>query len=170
MTTIATDGRLIAADGQSSLDGVIINSQKDKIVVRHGRIFALAGDSPARDLIFRYVNDYFQFAAHPHPLSPPELPVGAGSWQVLVITPERDEDGRYVAYVFADELPHPVRVPTPFALGSGGQFALGAMEAGASPAEAVLIAAKRDPATNDFVRVIDISRELLPRAMVADAA
>jgi ATP-dependent protease HslVU (ClpYQ) peptidase subunit len=41
----------------------------------------------------------------------------------------------------------PIRVEAPAAVGSGSELAIGAMLAGASPRDAVLIAASRDPFT-----------------------
>ena len=55
-----------------------------------------------------------------------------------------------------DEDREMVRVMTPFAIGSGDDFAIGAMEAGASPEAAVVIAAKRDTGTGGEITVLSL--------------
>lgn len=45
------------------------------------------------------------------------------------------------------DLDDPIRVEAPAAVGSGSELAIGAMLAGSTPREAVLIAASRDPFT-----------------------
>ena len=53
----------------------------------------------------------------------------------------------------------PTVVPPPVAVGSGMDFALGAMEAGKQPLEAVLIACRRDPGTGGKVTALYLERE-----------
>lgn len=55
-----------------------------------------------------------------------------------------------------ESYPRPIKVSIPFAIGSGSQFAMGAMLAGASSIEAVKIAAKLDPYTNNKVTVLEL--------------
>jgi ATP-dependent protease HslVU (ClpYQ) peptidase subunit len=50
-------------------------------------------------------------------------------------------------------------IDPPFAIGSGMDFALGAMDAGKSPAEAVEIACRRDPHSGGEVTSLSIGNE-----------
>jgi ATP-dependent protease HslVU (ClpYQ) peptidase subunit len=55
-----------------------------------------------------------------------------------------------------ENYPRPIKVSLPFAIGSGSQFAMGAMLAGASAIEAVKISAKLDPYTNSKVTILEL--------------
>lgn len=55
----------------------------------------------------------------------------------------------------------PTIVPPPVAVGSGMDFAIGAMEAGKTPFDAVLIAARRDPGTGGKVTVLYLDEQAL---------
>lgn len=50
----------------------------------------------------------------------------------------------------------PVRIPCPAAIGSGMDFAIGAMEAGKTPATAVAIAIKRDPGSGGSITTLHL--------------
>lgn len=57
---------------------------------------------------------------------------------------------------YVNESLEPVEVGAPCAVGSGMDFAIGAMEHGATPEEAVGIASKRDPGTGGTITVLSL--------------
>lgn len=141
MTTIATDGISIAADGRSTWNepGVsqhIHRNDRVKLVVEGDCIYALAGESSIRDALIVW----HQKGAHPKAVPS----CGSKRWTLLVV--DRNE-GRARATLFDDNSPYACDLALPFAMGTGESFALGAMDAGADPILAVRIAAKRDPFT-----------------------
>jgi ATP-dependent protease HslVU (ClpYQ) peptidase subunit len=107
-------------------------------VVRDGVVYAQAGDAIDVDLLIDYVKD--------QKLKPPK-----GEWELLVI--ERANSIKWLS----NETPHPIPVRPPIALGSGAQFARGAMLAGASATGAVEIASQCDSKTGGPIYYYTIS-------------
>lgn len=62
-------------------------------------------------------------------------------------------------YMYENRL-YPYEVKAPFAIGSGFKYAMGAMLAGATAAQAVEIAARLDKNTGGEVQVIDVLQKL----------
>jgi len=137
MTTIATDGRSMAGDGLATSQTVAITDRKMVKVWRleDGRIVGCAGDR-SDALAFR---DW---------LNGSERPKIVKSFEALVL----NMDG--TAQYFCDPRLIGDIVELPTAIGSGMSFALAAMDAGASPDQAVRIAAERDPFTGGDITVI----------------
>ncbi len=93
-------------------------------------------------------------------------------------TPRADPDYSYCLWVFDVDLPHPLRFVnvhqspypsplfTPCAMGSGGDYALGAVYAGATLEQAVNIAAKLDVYTGGPVKLYDIPDTPRPKPPV----
>lgn len=137
MTTIATDGKSMAGDSRITArnewvgDTIKIHKAKD------GRIFGCCGASADRVLFGAHINGEN---------AEPKL---SDDFSALVLNADGTVDYYYDKLV-------PIRYLTPMAIGSGGDFALGAMLAGKSPAEAVGIAALRDLSTGGDITTISI--------------
>lgn len=146
MTTIATDGKTIAADGQIVASGERLFLDAKKIVVKHGRIYALAGVAAMLEPLIEWHNDGADPSCMPSAKD--------NAWYLLVI--DRD---RSVGY-YTNECAYPTMMQYPTALGSGERFAMGAMLAGKSPREAVEIACKVDVNSGGTITEIDIALAL----------
>lgn len=144
MTVIATDGRTIAADTLMCYSNERATARVQKLVRLDRHIFAITG-SPILNAL---VDWYFGGA---RPKNKPDV---LDEWTLLVIDPE----GRMSLYSHAKPYPGPVKAP--FAMGSGGEYALGAMYAGAPPVEAVEIACKLSVHCGGEITVFDIENEL----------
>lgn len=151
MTTIAYDGKTLATDSVSFLgDSLRIGCNANKLVVERGCAFAFAGNrvlgEPWMDWFFRGAD-------------PEKRPSGV-----------RESDDDLDMWVWSDgqlfqytsTMPYPWVVPIPFAMGSGGDFAMGAFRFGevsgtpVSAEQAVLTAIACDPFSGGPVQVIDL--------------
>lgn len=74
-------------------------------------------------------------------------------WSMLVLRPG-------VCDLFTSKAPYGDPCELPYALGSGGDYALGAMHAGASPQQAIEIACRIDTGSGGAIQVIDIAEAL----------
>lgn len=138
MTTIATDGVTIAADGRTTAGKEIVTDEAKKIHrLPDGSVVGEAGLCTAGILAVEELAYAIQEDRHPKNYK--------GDYTLLRLTP----DGR--AIIYWNELVG-IEIPTPAAIGSGGEFARGAMAAGASAREAVRIATKLDSASGGKVR------------------
>lgn len=146
MTTIITDGITIASDGMICSGGARVSMKDKKILVEDGVIYALAGTQ----CLMRPLIDWVKAGADV------EKAPKAGtdnSWGLLVI----DRSGaRHYHY----QCPYPEPIDLPWATGSGRDWALGALKAGASPAEAVRVACEIDISSGGDIQVIDIAEAL----------
>jgi hypothetical protein len=148
MTTIATDGRTIAADGLRRTGwGCKMDMTVEKIHVRYGRIYALAGSYA----LVTPAIEWHHKGADPHDLPRCEKDDG---WSLMVL----ERDGSIATY--NNQAPYPEKQSFPFIMGSGCDYALGAMDHGATPEEAVRIACRRDESTGGEIQVIDIKEAL----------
>lgn len=157
MTVIATDGRTIAADSQTTFGSERGLRSTEKIVVDGDarRIYAACGVSILPVLV----------QWHKDGADPGKMPVlgGAENWSLLVL--DRYE-GQLRMVLYWKDAPYPQIIDPPFGFGSGGEFATGAMDAGASPQEAVAIAIRRSTSCGGAIQVVDIASALgLPRAV-----
>lgn len=140
MTTIACDGRTIAADGlklYASFDIVQLDAKKLKVV--GDRIYAITGSFVA----FGPCIDWHMKGAAPD--DKPKI----DDWYLIVV----DFNG---VTRYSDKYPYPESMPVPVAFGAGADLALGAMMAGATPQEAVRIAATVTTHTGGEIQTLDI--------------
>lgn len=137
MTCIATDGKTIAADSRSSLGPLSLDDDVLKLARgKDGSILGAGGQTGVCAL----VREWWE---------------AGGSTKTLPEITKVDSDGDqtfeglilYASGTVAFLDPHftPVSARPPFAIGSGSHVAIGAMLAGASPAEAIAIAARVCP-------------------------
>jgi hypothetical protein len=125
MTTIATDGKTIAAD--SRVTGTFIG-RHDKLFEINGSVFGVSGN------VTRVMRVVDWLAAGCPDNSRPEVD---DDFAILQLHPE--------GVLFWDSALRPVAYGIPHAaIGTGGEFAMGAMMAGKSPEKAVEIACGLD--------------------------
>ena len=145
MTVIATDGKTIAADGLMTFGYERGANQSEKLSTSHGVVFATAGVA-----IHRTIVNWYAAGADPNNL--PRID-GAEKWYLLVI----DSEGMRF---FSSLIPYPTRTKSPFTMGQGGEYAMGALQHGATPEEAVAIAIKMCTGCGGEIQVIDIAEAL----------
>jgi ATP-dependent HslUV protease subunit HslV len=140
VTTIATDGKTMAADGLSQDRGGLVCSLSVQKVrrLRDGRLFGLAGCPYDLDRVEAWLNEGGEF---------PKL--HADSVDLIVL----EKDGR--AFCYGTDGGRSEQM-LPAGGGSGVDIAIGAMEAGASPEEAVRIACKRHAGSGGKVTVMKL--------------
>lgn len=129
MTTIATDGKSMAGDGLG-IDHVDTICSLSMLRVHHladGRVVGGAGSS----------FDVLAWKGWIEAGKVGACPIESDKFAGLIL----NRDG---VVLWVDHKGREIETPAPCAIGSGQDYALGAMEAGASPAEAVEIACRRD--------------------------
>jgi len=145
MTTIATDGRHIAADSRVSRGWEITEGGVEKIVrFDDGWVMAVAG----RGAMKHCLTEWIRAGAAPEkcPKGGPEV-----TWSVLAVDPDRK------FWLYTHDAPYRERIGSfPFTLGSGADFARGAMLAGADVRRAIEIAAHCDCHTGGDIQVVDV--------------
>jgi hypothetical protein len=116
-----------------------------KIIVDGGCIYASCGVAILPALV----------AWHKAGADPYKLPVIPANehWSLMVI----DCTG---IHIYWDTSPYPQQVDPPFGIGSGSDYAVGAMDFGASPTEAVRIAIRRSINCGGEVQVVNIAEAL----------
>lgn len=136
MTCIAYKDGVIAADSMAVMDEFVKHLDEIKVARRKGHLFGIAGDSmPLFDAAIKW---YF---------TKERKPFKGYEFELLVITPQRsihqyDHKGR------RDDIQGAF-----YAVGSGREFALGAMECGATAEQAVQAAIKWCPTVGGKVIV-----------------
>ena len=143
MTTIACDGRILAADTMMTLGNERIYGVQ-KIKVRDGRAYAISGIGAMLDPLIDW-----HVAGHVA-LDAPKLG-GDETWSLLVI----NAVGK-LSY-FTNTAPYPLAVPAPFAMGSGQDYAMGMMKgAGKTAVQAVEFCCKQDLYTGGEVHAVNL--------------
>ena len=130
MTTCVWDGEFICADTRSMTGAVIDQAPCQKIFQKNGVYCAVAGDlAEAVIVVKRLLNPQKPTPEDSHL-------VEEGEWQVILVSETRAE------YYGGTMLPAPMSAP--FAIGTGGSFALAAMLAGKTGPQAIRLACKMD--------------------------
>ena len=138
MTTIATDGHTMVCDGMRCRNDTIIEMNAVKIQsFKDGTIIGCSGASAD-------INRFLAWFG-----SQEEKPKIEEHFAALVLKP--DGTCSYYHEPHLEELP--AQLPT--AIGSGMDFAIAAMDAGAPPFVAVEIACKRDPWSGGTITIFD---------------
>ena len=147
MTTIAIKDGIIAADSLMTFGNERSLRFTHKIAVRKRAVCAVVGVGGLLDVLADW---------HDRGADPRDLPViGSGEKWTLFVA---HRDGS--ACLYHADAPYPQWVNTPFGLGSGGDYALGAMDHGASAEEAVAIACRRDTASALPVQSVNVAEAL----------
>lgn len=146
MTTIAWDGRYVAADTMGLMGDVKNRLPVTKLKTRGNLVYAITGFSAWFDAWI----DWHQAGCDPQ-----AAPVFKGNG---------GDDGNFVVFAldkpaicYSWDLPYPTARGCPESWGSGEKLALGAMLAGKSAPEAVAIAISSDPWSGGEVQVIDLA-------------
>jgi ATP-dependent protease HslVU (ClpYQ) peptidase subunit len=140
VTTIATDGKVMAADGLITGDGIVYSRSARKVFkLNDGGVVGISGSSYNASPFVEWLEKGGD---------KPTLPDG---FEAIVVTPK----GRCLSY---NEYCRAIPEELPTACGSGRQLAMGAMEAGASPRKAVQIAARRDTCTGGKVTCLKVGK------------
>lgn len=142
MTTIAVSKTEIAYDSQVTWGNTKHRCAFDKVQVKHGRIYAFAGDYQ----FFKPAMKWHNKGARPG--KAPE-----GMWDLLVIRKKG-------MTLFSGMEKYGVDMEAPLCLGSGGDVALGVLESGGSARKALKAAARRDCFTGYKIKVINIAKTL----------
>ena len=138
MTTIACDGKSLAADGMATCNGIVTDRNMIKIwKLKDGRLLGCAGDAGTA-IAFREW------------LEGGEKPELNDNFDALVL----NRDGECFYYSRPNLVPVPAELPT--AIGSGMGFAIAAMDAGATAVRAVEIACGRDTLSGGHITVLHL--------------
>lgn len=137
MTTIATDGKRMAADTWQT-GNYIDQFALQKMEVIEGTLVGVSG-SPLHALLF------FEWLREGNSNDEPIL---GKAFRALRVSS--------LGVWFWDKQLTPVEVGAPAAIGSGARFAMGAMLAGATPEEAVRVAMELDPFTGGEVKCLTL--------------
>lgn len=144
MTTIAYDGKQVACDSQVGNQYTIKKGFVNKTVAiyNHPTVWC-AGGSGERDTILAF-QEWMLAVDEPYP----------------ELCKERSAESTFFSiglngfiYEYERRSTPCVELVSPWACGSGSEYALGAMDAGASAKEAVEIAMQRDPNTGGKIVV-----------------
>ncbi len=140
MTTIATDGKSMAGDGQSNYATIITRQDCQKLFrLNDGRILGCTGPTSEYERFRDWLNDG---------ASGEIAPKMAESFEALVLSAEEVRlyqfDGTFTRFKGST------------ALGSGMAFAIAALDLDCSPEEAVRLAATRDINTGGEITVLHL--------------
>lgn len=142
MTTIAFDGSIFASD--SRISGHFIDQHgfdKIRVVEQHGKTLVVSGCGELQLLCAFFA--YMQGEIEEFPLS------ADNEFSAMVYNVD---DQKLILY---ENRMIPITIYPPYAIGSGSDFAMGAMLAKCNAKEAVQIAAKLDSATGGDIKFID---------------
>ena|SRR3990167_3555319 len=146
MTTVAWDGKVLAADRQATNGGLKFHVTKLKKV--NGSLLFSSGDLDT----FVAMVEWFRHGANQK-----ELPKVQGEKDTTISFFEVRPDGTLWCY---ERSAHPFLVEEPFyACGSGRDYALSAMKLGKGAVEAVLFAGEFDAYTGLGVTVLTLGEE-----------
>ncbi|MHC8386779.1 Ntn hydrolase family protein [Pseudomonas sp. MDT2-39-1] len=141
MTTIAYKDGVIAYDSRVTRGSLIDHDDFEKLIHRQGHRFLFTGSGPDFSAL---IDEFLGVKLGDKPLDANGLVVTNGR---LCQIGHDAESGFWMDDVWAER---------PFAIGSGRDFALAAMDMGATAKEAVEMAAKRDIYTGGTIRTVII--------------
>lgn len=150
MTTVAFDGKTLASDSRSCIGDMIYEEDAQKLFTDIGPFVVLGIAGVYQDGMdtMDMIQDFSKID-HVRGISVEDI----GHVSILGIT----KDGRLWSY--AGEKSCELRMDKPFAIGSGADFALAAMDLGKTAKEAVEYASTRDLGTNNIIQVANLEEE-----------
>lgn len=154
MTTIASDGKTVAADGQCTAGHEILCTNRVKLEAWGDCVLAFSGAIALQPVAFRWFKDG----------AVPEKVEGALKDKDWTLTVFRDGTASY----YRNDCPYPLEVPYPFSIGSGEDYAMGALMAGTTSRAAIEIACAKDTMTSGKITVVEIPRKAEQLAEAAE--
>lgn len=140
MTTIAFDGKIMAADSRMVGD-FIEPADAAKVHRIKGSLYGAAGTAESCELFFDWVRDG----------KPGEKPKVGSDFEAL------EYDGKVLLWY--GEKVRGVKLGSPNAIGSGSKFAQAAMVCGKTARQAVKVAMQLDPGTGGRVRALSLGHK-----------
>jgi ATP-dependent protease HslVU (ClpYQ) peptidase subunit len=129
MTTLATDGRTLASDGQLTGADLVASLVQQKVFrLADGSVIGYAGELASSLAFHEWITNGMTKETEP------ELSEAFAAIRINGTSTVTTYDYNCIA----------IELPAPMCVGSGAQIALGAMLAGKTPLEAVKIAVTRD--------------------------
>lgn len=143
MTTIATDGRVVAFDSRMTYGSLTVVRAEPKVVrvSDHGYCGASGGTSECAAFI-----QWIRAQLLPGPKA--TEPALSDEFEGILVDVSTGKVFLYRKHLKA------IQMPAPFAIGSGAEFAIGAMAAGATAVEAVRICCKLSATTGEPVHCL----------------
>lgn len=146
MTIVCFDGRFVAADTAVWHNDTQAHWPVRKLAAKGGRVYALAGTGN----LFEPMVSWFD-AGCPADARPTAHEEDSAS-SLIVFDPRR----QLVAQRIALRTPYPEELRAPWAWGAEFDFAMGCMQFGASPMDAVEAAIRRGSCAGGFVDFVDL--------------
>lgn len=132
MTTVATDGLVVATDTLINTGNYTLEMWPgQKLIERDGRVFTFSGNA----YLFKPYIDWYLKGANPR-----YIPVGQSDDNTMIWA---FDGGKLLE--FGPSCLYPMELGAPTAMGTGRMYALGALALGHSPQEAVLAGIRCDP-------------------------
>lgn len=142
MTTVASDGKTVAADGQSTAHTEIFRTNSKKIRGCGDAVLGFTGVAALQPVIFAW----FEEGADPCKI---EGFLKDNDWTLAVFRKAG------VSY-YRNICPYPLLLEYPFSMGSGEDYASGALLSGATSRRAVEIAIEKDTQSGGTITEIAI--------------
>lgn len=148
MTTIACDGKTLASDSQGTSCSYIHQSNVEKIIPVNGGYYAIAGDLFDLDPMIEAAEAYFEsvtYDAEGNPSAPLAYSFGDLEIESTLLYMPVNSNKCIVFNSDKNGMLRAISINYPIAIGSGQDFAMGAMASGASAKKAIKAAIKLDP-------------------------
>lgn len=142
MTTIAYKNGVIAYDSRTTAGSIITNDNADKRIERNGDNFFMCGKLADYEAFFAAMDGVKQDSV-------PEVSCLAVIGGKVYVCSCDESSGFWKS---------PIDMNFSYAIGSGSEFAWGAMDCGATAEQAVRVAMKRDSGSGGTVRTFEINQ------------
>jgi ATP-dependent protease HslVU (ClpYQ) peptidase subunit len=158
MTTIATKDGIIASDGRMSLGATIIKDDTVKVFNINNHLVGVCGAARAISTFVGWLQKHTDYRMVSEQvgdlvdLIPPVLEQSE-DYTALVVTPDKQ------VLLYEGGVPIDMGIDVHMSIGSGGDFALAAMDSGLSAEEAVKVAMKRDVYSGGTITVVSLEEE-----------
>lgn len=158
MTTIATKDGIICSDGRMSLGATIIKDDTVKVFNINNHLVGVCGAARAISTFVGWLQKHTDYRMVSEQvgdlvdLIPPVLEQSE-DYTALVVTPDKQ------VLLYEGGVPIDMGIDVHMSIGSGGDFALAAMDSGLSAEEAVKVAMKRDVYSGGTITVVSLEEE-----------
>jgi ATP-dependent protease HslVU (ClpYQ) peptidase subunit len=158
LTTIATKDGIIVGDARMSLGATIIKDDTVKVFNVNNHLVGVCGAARSISTFVSWLQKHTDYRMVSEQvgdlvdLIPPVLEQDS-DYTALVVTPDKQ------VLLYESGIPIDMGNDVHMAIGSGGDFALAAMDAGLSAEEAVKIAMKRDVYSGGTITVVSLEED-----------